>query len=102
MLRAEETRAPRSRAGRPASASSPTVATLPAEAAVRFEALRAWRAAIARDAERAGLRHLPRCDAAADRAAEPGDLDALAGVDGVGATKLERYGRDVLDTLANS
>jgi ATP-dependent DNA helicase RecQ len=31
---------------------------------------------------------------------QPGDLDALAGIGGVGAGKLERYGRALLDTLA--
>jgi len=32
--------------------------------------------------------------------AEPADLDALAHIQGVGATKLERYGRDVLEALS--
>jgi ATP-dependent DNA helicase RecQ len=33
-------------------------------------------------------------------AQKPTDLDELATVPGVGASKLERYGEDVLDVLA--
>jgi ATP-dependent DNA helicase RecQ len=31
---------------------------------------------------------------------QPADMDALAGISGVGAGKLERYGRTVLEALA--
>jgi len=102
MLRAEETRAPRSRRGSAGKGEQSTVAMLPADAAVRFEALRAWRAAIARTQNVPAYVIFHDATLRQIALAEPGDLDALAGVDGVGATKLERYGRDVLDTLANS
>jgi len=102
MLRAEETRAPRSRRVSAGKGEQSTVATLPADAAVRFEALRAWRASIARTQNVPAYVIFHDATLRQIALAEPGDLDALAGVDGVGATKLERYGRDVLDTLANA
>ena len=102
MLRAEEERAPRSRRGSAGRGEQSAVATLPADAAVRFEALRAWRASIARTQNVPAYVIFHDATLRQIALAEPGDLDALAGVDGVGATKLERYGRDVLDTLANA
>jgi len=33
---------------------------------------------------------------------QPGDLDSLAAIGGVGAGKLERYGCALLDTLATA
>ena len=72
---------------------------LPAEAAARFAALRQWRA----DAARA--QNVPAYvifhDAVLRSIAleQPGDLDALAGIGGVGASKLDRYGREVIAVL---
>ena len=69
---------------------------LPVEAAPRFEALRAWRAETAR------AQNVPAYVIFHDRTlreialAAPGDLAALAQVPGVGAAKLERYGRELL------
>ena len=71
-----------------------------AEVRARFEALRAWRR------DRAAEQHVPPYVIFQDRtlleiaAAEPGDLDSLAAVSGVGQSKLDRYGRAVLDVLA--
>ena len=76
------------------------VADLPAAAAPVFERLRAWRAATAKEQgvpayvifHDATLRQI-----AADT---PSDLAALGRVSGVGETKLERYGRQLLKVLA--
>ena len=77
---------------------------LPLEAAatLRFNALKAWRGEVARE------HNLPAYvvfhDATlADMAREcPATLDALAGISGVGAKKLEAYGRDILRLLSRS
>jgi ATP-dependent DNA helicase RecQ len=97
-LRAESEKAPR---GRRDSRASETGATdMDADATLRFDALRAWRAAVAREQNvpayvifhDATLRQIAQ--------AEPPDLDALATISGVGATKLERYGAAVLEALS--
>ena len=64
-----------------------------------FEALRAWRK------EEATRQAVPAYVIFPDRTLEeiaarrPGSIDALASVHGVGASKLERYGQDVLRVL---
>ncbi|MCJ0825467.1 DNA helicase RecQ [Luteimonas sp. 50] len=92
---------PRRERGRGGSATSvPT--ELPAAAAARFEALRAWRAGVARE------QNLPAYVIFHDRTLreialeQPADLDALAGIGGVGAGKLERYGQALLQQLAGA
>jgi ATP-dependent DNA helicase RecQ len=97
-LRREPERPPRAaRARRAAPAAAP--AELPAEAAGRFERLRAWRAATAKEQgvpayvifHDATLREVAaRC---------PATLAELGTVSGVGESKLARYGQQVLDTL---
>jgi ATP-dependent DNA helicase RecQ len=95
-LRAETEKAPKRRESRNAE----VVADLSDEAAQRFEALRSWRSAVAR--EQGVPAYVIFHDATLRQIAlqEPGDLDALARVQGVGVAKLERYGRDVIETLA--
>ena len=98
LLRREPERPPRAaRARRTATAAA--VAELPAEAAGRFERLRAWRAAIAKEQgvpayvifHDATLREFAaRC---------PATLAELGTVSGVGESKLAKYGQQVLDTL---
>mgnify|MGYP000635587046 FL=1 len=74
---------------------------LPLDAAAlrRFEALKAWRGEVARE------HNLPAYivfhDAALAQMAreQPGSLQALAGVGGVGAKKLEAYGAEILRVL---
>jgi ATP-dependent DNA helicase RecQ len=97
-LRREPERPPRAaRARRTATAAA--TAELPAEAAGRFEQLRAWRAATAKEQgvpayvifHDATLREVAaRC---------PATLAELGTVSGVGESKLGKYGRQVLDTL---
>ncbi len=74
--------------------------TMDADVRARFEALRAWRR------ERASEQHVPPYVIFQDKTlleiaqAEPGDLTALAALPGVGQSKLDRYGKGVLETLA--
>ena len=98
LLRREPERPARAaRARRTATAAA--AAELPAEAAGRFERLRAWRAATAKEQgvpayvifHDATLREVAaRC---------PATLAELGTVSGVGESKLAKYGQQVLDTL---
>ncbi|MFA5521995.1 MAG: DNA helicase RecQ [Castellaniella sp.] len=75
-------------------------AALPEAALARFEVLRAWRADMAREHEvpayvifhDATLREIAQ--------EQPGSLQALSGISGVGARKLERYGEALLALMA--
>jgi ATP-dependent DNA helicase RecQ len=75
------------------------LADLPPDAAARFEALRAWRAETARE------QNVPAYVIFHDRTLreialrQPARIDELAGVPGVGAAKLERYGAPLLELL---
>jgi ATP-dependent DNA helicase RecQ len=98
LLRREPERPPRAaRVRRTAAAAA--AAELPAEAAGRFEQLRAWRAATAKEQgvpayvifHDATLREVAaRC---------PATLADLGTVSGVGESKLAKYGQQLLDTL---
>jgi ATP-dependent DNA helicase RecQ len=74
---------------------------LDADATARFEALKAWRAEVARE------HNLPAYivfhDAALAEMAQamPDSLDALGQISGVGAKKLEAYGREILRVLGD-
>ena len=74
--------------------------TMDADVRARFEALRAWRR------DRASEQHVPPYVIFQDKTlleiahAEPGDLIALGAVSGVGQSKLDRYGKGMLETLA--
>ncbi|GHE48834.1 ATP-dependent DNA helicase RecQ [Streptosporangium violaceochromogenes] len=75
-------------------------AELPEEAVEVFERLRAWRAAVAR---RQGVPAYVIFHDATLReiaAGTPASLAELAGVGGVGESKLAKYGQEILDTLA--
>ena len=79
--------------------AKPPPVPLDAEALIRFAALKAWRAGVARE------HNLPAYvvfnDATlAEMAQEaPGTLDDLSDISGVGAKKLEAYGRAILRVL---
>jgi ATP-dependent DNA helicase RecQ len=73
---------------------------LPEEAAARFAALRRWRAEAARAQNLPAYVIFHDATLRAIAVEMPRDLDALAGIGGVGAAKLERYGQDVIDALA--
>ena len=74
--------------------------TMDADVRARFEALRAWRR------DRASEQHVPPYVIFQDRTlleiahAEPGDLNSLGAISGVGQSKLDRYGKGVLEALA--
>jgi len=95
---ARGTRAARVAGARGAPAKAPPLA-LDAAATARFEALRAWRGEVARE------HNLPAYvvfhDATlAEMAREcPATLEALGAIGGVGATKLQRYGQEILRVL---
>jgi len=84
---------------RDARAGKPAI-ELPASALARFESLRAWRAETAREQNVPAYVIFHDATLRTIALEQPGDLDALAGIGGVGAGKLERYGRALLDTLS--
>ncbi len=95
----ERTRAPKAR--RASSGAAAAQATpLEPEAAAVFERLRTWRGTAAKETgvpayvifHDATLRQIAQ--------ARPGSLAELATINGVGESKLARYGQQVLDTLA--
>ncbi|MGW0661682.1 DNA helicase RecQ [Streptodolium elevatio] len=107
MLRREPERAARTRSsgssgssGGGKGKSAKAVVDLPEEAVPVFERLRAWRAATAKEQgvpayvvfHDATLREIA--------ASAPTTLDDLAAVGGVGENKLNKYGQQILDTLA--
>ncbi|MCO5055642.1 DNA helicase RecQ [Thermomonas sp.] len=83
-----------------ARTTSTTTTNLPADAEARFTALRQWRS------ETAKAQNVPAYVIFHDATLRsialecPSDLDALARIAGIGAGKLERYGREVLEVLA--
>jgi ATP-dependent DNA helicase RecQ len=91
-------RGERSKTSRVAKNKAPPL-PLDAEALLRFDALKAWRAEVARE------HNLPAFvvfhDATLAQMARecPDGLDALAGISGVGAKKLQAYGEEILRVL---
>ena len=81
-------------------AAPPAAAALGAEALARFDALKAWRAEVARAHNLPAyvIFHDATLAAIAERA--PATLDELQGVSGIGASKLEKYGDAVLQICA--
>lgn len=75
------------------------VEALDADVRARFETLRAWRR------DRAAEQHVPPYVIFQDKTLleiaqrEPGSLDALAAIAGVGQSKIDRYGKGVLQAL---
>jgi ATP-dependent DNA helicase RecQ len=96
MLRREPERAAKA----PRARKAGTAADLPAEAAVVFERLRAWRSARAK--EQGVPAYVIFNDATLREIATttPSSLVELGKVSGIGEAKLARYGQQVLDALA--
>jgi ATP-dependent DNA helicase RecQ len=90
----------RAKARGDAGAARPA-APLPLDAAAqeRYAALKAWRAEVARAHGVPAYVVFHDTTLAEMARACPADLDALAGISGVGAKKLERYGQDLLALL---
>lgn len=98
MMRREPERA--ARAPKARSSKAAPAAELPAEAAPLFERLRAWRAAAAKEA---GVpAYVVFHDATLRQIAtqRPGSLAELSTVNGVGESKLAKFGEQVLAALA--
>ncbi len=77
------------------SAKTPTTALSP-DANDRFNALREWRATMAREQDVPAYVIFHDATLRAIAEMEPRDLDALSTVAGIGSSKLERYGEAVL------
>jgi ATP-dependent DNA helicase RecQ len=89
-------RAPRTRSGE----SRPPVA-LDETGTERFAALKAWRAEVAREHNLPAYVVFHDATLAEMARGRPATLDELAGISGVGATKLERYGAEILRVLSS-
>ncbi|MES2992881.1 MAG: DNA helicase RecQ [Pseudomonadota bacterium] len=74
---------------------------LDAAATARFEALKAWRAEVAREHNLPAYVVFHDAHLAEMAQAMPDSLDALGEISGVGAKKLEAYGREILRVLAD-
>jgi ATP-dependent DNA helicase RecQ len=70
------------------------------EARVRFEALRAWRAEVAKEHSLPAYVIFHDATLATMARDRPASLEALADISGVGAKKLQAYGPDILIVLA--
>ena len=75
---------------------------LPPEAAARFAALRQWRVETAREQNVPAYVIFHDATLRSIALEQPRDLDALAGIAGVGAGKLARYGREVIAVVGES
>ena len=73
---------------------------LDAAASQRFDALKAWRGEVAREHNLPAFVVFHDATLAQMARERPGSLQALAGVSGVGAKKLEAYGQELLRVLA--
>ncbi|MDD5029116.1 MAG: DNA helicase RecQ [Rhodoferax sp.] len=78
------------------------VLVLDAAAQARFAALKAWRAAVAREHNLPAYVIFHDATLAAIAQAAPQTLDALQGISGLGTRKLEAYGEQVLTVVAAS
>jgi ATP-dependent DNA helicase RecQ len=98
-LREAEEKKPRSKAGRTAKPKADPSLGLDAEAAERFEALKAWRSEVAREHGLPAYVIFQNSTLAEMARQVPGDLVELGEISGVGAKKLEAYGREILRVL---
>ena len=105
VLRVPRAAAPRSRVRKERSASptrAPAAsAELDAAAQQRFAALKAWRAEVAREHNLPAYIVFHDAVLASMARGQPATLDELAGISGVGAKKLEAYGREILRVLGD-
>ena len=72
---------------------------LEADGLARFDALKAWRAEVAREHNLPAYVVFHDATLAEMAQAQPDSLDALGQISGVGAKKLEAYGREILRVL---
>jgi len=96
MMRREPERV---RPARAARSATPAV-EMPREAADTFERLRAWRAATAKEQKLPAYVIFHDATLRSIAALRPSTLEQLGTVSGVGRSKLEQFGQQVLDVLA--
>jgi len=89
------------RSARGAGKDKPPPLPLDDHALLRFEALKAWRAEVAREHNLPAYIVFHDATLAEMAQAQPDSLDALAQISGVGAKKLEAYGREILRVLGD-
>ncbi len=83
-------------------AAKPPPLPLDEAAHARFDALKAWRGEIAREHNLPAYIVFHDATLAEMARAQPGTLDALGGISGVGGKKLEAYGEQILRVLATA
>ncbi len=81
------------------AAGKPPPLPLDETATTRFDALKAWRGEVAREHNLPAYVVFHDATLAQMARERPGTLDQLAGISGVGAKKLEAYGREILRVL---
>jgi len=86
--------------GAGAAAGRPAAAELPPEAEPVFERLRAWRTSVAKELGMPPYVIFHDSTLRLIAASPPSTLDELRQVNGVGATKLDKYGQAILAVLA--
>jgi len=89
------------RSARGAGKDKPPPLPLDDHALLRFEALKAWRAEVAREHNLPAYIVFHDATLAEMAQARPDSMDALAQISGVGAKKLEAYGREILRVLGD-
>jgi ATP-dependent DNA helicase RecQ len=99
-LRRPNALAPRAKVARRAAEVHAPPLPLDAAALARFAALKAWRAEVAREHGLPAYVIFHDATLAEMARKAPATLDALAGISGVGAKKLDAYGREILRVLA--
>jgi ATP-dependent DNA helicase RecQ len=82
------------------AAGRPAAVELPPEAQPVFERLRAWRTSVAKELGMPPYVIFHDATLRLIAASPPSTLTELAGVNGVGATKLDKYGQAILDVLS--
>ena len=95
----ESVSTPAARKSRQKTASNrvaPAAAQLDAESQARFAGLKAWRAEVAKEHNLPAYVIFHDATLAAIAARAPGTLEDLQGITGIGASKLEKYGEEVL------
>ncbi len=95
-----DARAGGKKAGGEAAAGKDKALGLDAEQLARFEALRAWRAEVAREHQLPAYVIFHDATLATMARQVPTTLDALAGISGVGAKKLDAYGPSIVALLS--
>ena len=85
--------------GTGAAAGRPAAAELPPEAEPVFERLRAWRTSVAKELGMPPYVIFHDSTLRLIAASPPSTLDELRQVNGVGATKLDKYGQAILAVL---